>query len=242
MRLLLIVLLISNFLYAQEKENIEIVYSERVFWIIEDSAKYSKEHIDAKKRAMEEKNFYKLRANKEESLYDFIPKINNNQSNNSFNITYSTSEKYIYKNLQEKLYFIEETYPKSFFIKDSLSDLNWDLKDDLKKYKDYAIKSANCYYKDYYVTAWYTEDIKISSGPKLLGGLPGIILIAEMEHKNGEKVQLLAEKINYTKFQKVLKPKTFKEDKIISRKEYEVILNDFIKKEDEMFNLNIDNK
>ena len=178
-----------------------------------------------------------MRANKEESLYDFIPKINNNQSNNSFNITYSTSEKYIYKNLQEKLYFIEETYPKSFFIKDSLSNLNWNLKDDFKKYKGYVIKSANCYYKDYYVTAWYTEDIKISSGPKLLGGLPGIILIAEMEHKNGEKVQLLAEKINYIKFQKVLKPKTFKEDKIISRKDYEMILNDFIKKENEMFNL-----
>ena len=70
-----------------------------------------------------------------------------------------------------------------------------------------------------------------------MGGLPGIILIAEMEHKNGEKVQLLAEKINYIKFQKVLKPKTFKEDKIISSKDYEMILNDFIKKENEMFNL-----
>jgi len=231
---------ISIYTFSQSNDQIEILYSERVFWEIKDSSKYSKEQLISLKNTMLEKRFFNLKANRTESLYNSVPKINNSQSN-SFHNSFHSSENYIYKNLDDNFYIIEETYPKLFFIKDYLQNLNWSINKETKSYKDYIIKSAYCEFNGYKILAWYNEDISIPTGPKYLGGLPGIILIVEMEHiKTGEKTQILAEKISFSNTNKIIKPNNFKENKAISKEKYDEILKKHIQKENVFFNISVD--
>lgn len=232
--------IIPIYSFSQSNKQVEILYSERVFWEIKDSTKYSKDQLKSLKDVMLEKRYFNLKANEIESIYKSVPKINNTQSNSYYKNSFHSSENYIYKKLKENFYIIEETYPKFFLIKDSLPDLNWKINPEIKSYEKYIIKSANCEFDGYKITAWFNEDINISTGPKFLGGLPGIILIAEMEHiKTGEKTQILAEKISFSESKKIIKS-FLKEKNVITKKQYDKILNEHIKKENDFYNINVE--
>jgi GLPGLI family protein len=101
----------------------------------------------------------------------------------------------IYKNTENKT-FIEqrEFLGKLFLVKDSLPKFNWKLENESKKIGDYTVFKATMIRKidstDYrmintqnfksdgniIVTAWYTPQIPVHSGPDIYGGLPGLIL------------------------------------------------------------------
>lgn len=231
--LLICTLFIYNFSFSQEKV-IEIIYYQQSFWEIPDSTNYSKNYRDALLKAMNEKNFYSLIANKNESIYRPHPKIDNSLSDNSVSFSFSQSESFIYKNLIDSSSISEETYPKSYYIKEDLINYDWILDGEEKKHLNYSINKASSLFNGYEITAWYTKEILFHSGPKNFWGLPGLILIIEIIHiDSGEKTQIVAEQIKKIDHKTKIKP-TIK-NKIISRDEFNEIFNNYIEKEKQMY-------
>jgi GLPGLI family protein len=73
-----------------------------------------------------------------------------------------------------------------YLVEDSISNLAWKLEDGAtKKVLGYTCKKATAKtQRGTDLTAWYTEEIPLSSGPDQYGGLPGMILAIDMN--NGE--------------------------------------------------------
>ena len=125
-----------------------------------------------------------------------------------------------YKNLKEKQFTLEsDIFGKEFLIVDTLINHQWKVTGETKKigsyicYKaTYTIKAESqrqqtdkpvdilgyAQEKDYVVTAWYTPDIPVSTGPANYWGLPGLIL----EVNDGTTV-LLCSKITINPKQKI---------------------------------------
>ncbi len=61
--------------------------------------------------------------------------------------------------------------------------LNWEIQKDTKSILGYSCKKASCTFRGRNYTAWYTEEIPISNGPHMFGGLPGLILQLEDSEK-----------------------------------------------------------
>lgn len=233
-------LLIVNIIYSQQKGTVNIIYSQSVFWNIEDSTKYDKEQYFALKNAMDKKTYFILKTNFHESIYKNEPKINNSLPSSDLDITFSNSENYIYINFLDSISITEETYPKKFFIKEKLPNYDWNLTEKTKKYKDFEINLATSIINGYKIDAWYTNSIEIRTGPKNFWGLPGLILIVEITHqKSGEKTQILMESINYEDTDYSIKPK-IKKGLVVSREYYNRILENHIKKENELYGLGVD--
>lgn len=70
---------------------------------------------------------------------------------------------------------------KTFFIKDSIPTINWNLTNETKIINGLLCKKASCNFNGRNYTAWYCPDIAINAGPWKLHGLPGIILEASDE-------------------------------------------------------------
>lgn len=143
---------------------------------------------------------YTLVFNSTESLFKEAEKVNNNISNNS-GISVQTmvveydqaGGEHLYKNLKNSTYTEQAlSFDKKFLITDSIPKINWVLTKETKHIGQYKCNKA--YYLEEYkapksttnltefetktdtVVAWYSPQIPVSNGPKLLGGLPGFIL------------------------------------------------------------------
>ncbi len=138
---------------------------------------------------------------KVESL-DATPKVSGNNGM-EFLMMSSGKAGVLYKNTAERRYEREEDLMgKSFIIKDSLQNYNWQLTSETKKIGSYncqkAVHSKIVEVKKFSTEmenmetvidtvrteAWFTMDIPISNGPETYYGLPGLIL----EVKNGNQV------------------------------------------------------
>lgn len=239
LKLLFGLLICSNFVLGQSS-TYEVVYSKQVFFEINDSLNYSKEKEKALRLAMQEKRLFSLITNTSESIYKSIPSIANSQNESGFKVSFSESENAIYKNLIDSISIVEETYPAQFMIYDSLNKYNWKLIDEEKIYKGYRIRKAETLYSDVKLVAWYTSEIPINSGPEYIWGLPGLILIVESSRLTSTGKQLIRmESLHKTDEIEIRKPK-IRRNNYISRKEFEVLLRDFIKKENEMLGIGVD--
>ncbi|WP_299777069.1 GLPGLI family protein [uncultured Formosa sp.] len=71
-------------------------------------------------------------------------------------------------------------------IKDNIPTYNWTLQNETQTIIGYTCKKATAekisFGRKQYITAWYTEEIPISDGPKIYNGLPGLIL--QVDNKN----------------------------------------------------------
>lgn len=158
---------------------------------------------DAIRKALEEQlqlqmqGEYTLRFSRNESLYSENEKLARPQAgpSNGINITISRSKSELYKDTRSKTYVHQqEILSKPFIIKDSLKIPKWKLVKDKKSIGDYVCYKAtltqNVIEKKYSsetdcltkitsektVTAWYTPQIPVNSGPGNYWGLPGLIL------------------------------------------------------------------
>lgn len=111
-----------------------------------------------------------------------------------------------YKDLT-KGFFIEKQESKvrgASILRDELLQLKWEFMDTTREILGFTCKLARTrhYLNDENVVhAWYTEEIPVSNGPRLYGGLPGIILeIKENSHT------LRAIKIRFPETMKIPKP------------------------------------
>lgn len=68
-------------------------------------------------------------------------------------------------------------YEQKFLVQDSMRHLDWKEKDEIRTIAGYQChKAVSRICDSVYVVAFYTEDIPVSGGPEMFGGLPGMIL------------------------------------------------------------------
>lgn len=157
-----------------------------------------------------------------------------------------SSEGSTYKNLKDKeIIEDKEFFGKRFLITEKVDQPQWELTGDTKKIGNYTVYKATLVKensefnwrsmrrrnneekdstktddKKLLITAWYTPEIPVSTGPANYWGLPGLIL----EVNSGRTTMLCTEVVLNPKEQvEITKPTKGKE---ISRKEY----NEVVKK------------
>ncbi len=89
----------------------------------------------------------------------------------------SASQSLWYKDFNsQKTVANEEILGRMFIIEESFQSYNWILEAEEKKIGDLQCKKASTTIDGEKVTAYYTEEVPISDGPKLYYGLPGLIV------------------------------------------------------------------
>jgi GLPGLI family protein len=78
---------------------------------------------------------------------------------------------------QGRLTASKQVFEQKFLVEDSVRKLEWKIKDEIRLINGYKCRKAVSKICDsVYVVAFYTEDIMVSGGPEMFGGLPGMIL------------------------------------------------------------------
>lgn len=81
------------------------------------------------------------------------------------------------QNLKSKTSELQLQLDEKILIKDSLENITWRFTDEFRTIAGYECRRVNGATKDsLYLIAFYSEEIPISGGPVLTGGLPGMIL------------------------------------------------------------------
>jgi len=68
-------------------------------------------------------------------------------------------------------------YEQKFLVQDSIRKIDWKVKDEIRTIANFKChKAVGIICDTVYVVAFYTEDIVVSGGPEMFGGLPGMIM------------------------------------------------------------------
>jgi GLPGLI family protein len=96
----------------------------------------------------------------------------------------------IYYSKENNQHLIQKNFMgKDFLVKDTIQNYKWKLIMERKMIKGYACMKATKEDSLYKIEAWFTSQIPVSSGPKGLYGLPGMILEAKLIKKEIEGVE-----------------------------------------------------
>ena len=182
---------------------------------------------DMIKNMQEPKDFI-LTINENESSYNKVEKIDNQQGGNGMRVSMSfgDSGNGLFKNLTTKDYLKSvKSFDKTYTIKDKLTEYKWQLTRETKKLIGFDVKKATAIVDSTTtVTAWYAPSIAIKDGPGIYNGLPGLIL--EVEIKNSKNKGIESSTIRATEVKEVpnLKPIEKPKDKnTITNEEYKAL-------------------
>ena len=187
-------------IYAQ---NIKVLYSSRTDL---PQKKYLKFFTDKAIKHLKEKKYYQLIKNDSVSIFFPLQKGKQFKDIDTTIVSkYKTNiNEVLIDNRIVDIYYIN--YPKkryirklkmrgeNFDVKDSLPRLKWQINDSVSKMKSYTIRKATTTYHNIPITAWFTEDIPVSIGPRIFYGLPGLIMKLKINSLNYE-----VEKITFLK-------------------------------------------
>lgn len=128
-------------------------------------------------------SFSDVYALKQDSLQDSFSKQEPNSNQLNELLAANRNKKLqakIYKNYPEN----EVTTQSSFFgyfyqYEENKLELNWRIRLEEQVILGYVCRKATTSFRGRNYVAWYTEEIPISNGPHLFGGLPGLILKIE---------------------------------------------------------------
>ncbi len=77
----------------------------------------------------------------------------------------------------EKVKANKTVFEQKFLVEDSMRKIEWKISDEIRTIANYKCRKAvGKIFDSVYVVAFYTEDIMVSGGPEMFGGLPGMIL------------------------------------------------------------------
>lgn len=215
----------------QNHTNIKATYHQYFKYKTLDSIKVAKEFRQQYLDAISQKKLFELIISDKKSKYSETPIINNQQGNLIFKT--SSSQGDIYKDLEKNIIFYEMNFPKSLFVKDTLSDLNWYLIPESDSIiNGFPVNQATAKHNDSEVKAWFTNKIPIPDGPSEFYGLPGLIVELEILNKNGNEIKCInLESIEFLeKKNRVPLPN---ERKTYTMEEYKAIVDEFLEKERE---------
>jgi len=83
---------------------------------------------------------------------------------------------------------------KAFLIKDDLKKYNWKVTSERRQILDYQCMKATAMEDSTSITAWFAPEVPIGIGPNNYNGLPGAILMVDVD--NGAR-QLIAKKVDF---------------------------------------------
>jgi GLPGLI family protein len=94
----------------------------------------------------------------------------------------------LFKNLKElKIYHDYNLLGKKFYVKDSLSNMNWSLIDSAQVLLGYKCQIAKTKFRGRTYFASFTTEIEIQNGPWKFHGLPGMILKVSTKKRPDEE-------------------------------------------------------
>lgn len=174
-QVMILIFLSSNLLFGQtKKDKIKISYSYHV----PNNGKMSDERYSYLMADNQSSFFVKQRN-------DF-PKPENKVTQDANNISIKVFDadeigSYVFRDFKKDSIVFREVGSKfmnAVIVTDKWEKIMWEIIDETKKIGEYPCKKANCKFRGRNYTAWFTEEIPISSGSWKLYGLPGIILEA----------------------------------------------------------------
>jgi GLPGLI family protein len=130
------------------------------------------------------------------------------------------TEDIFYKNLNEKIKIHQKgIMGKSFIVEDALETMKWKITNEKIKYLDYECQKAVIEDENQFVVAWFTSQIPVQAGPAGYHGLPGMILLVNV---NDGETEYKATKMDLRTLEKseLSKPKKGKK---VSEEEFEAI-------------------
>ena len=205
-------------------------------------------YIKGRMKTATEKN-YILDFNSSSSYFEEEERLDPNSQSGGFNwmqFVTGPAEGSIFRNIQSQTYTNKkELYGKMFLIKDSIPNTKWVMTGETKKigmYNAYKAthtkeveerimsfrrggnqasnESEQKRMKEVVITAWFTPEIPVSTGPSLFGGLPGLIL-----EVNADRLTMLCTKVVLNPKDKI-KIKEPNKGKEVTMLEYEKIAAD----------------
>lgn len=194
MRSAVITLLLSLAIFftgkAQKMEG-EITYEKVYHWtkIYSRLSYLSTEEKDRMKMTWgkddEYKQDMKLFFNEQRSYYTYSKTQESNESGYSWN----EKEYKVYRDIEnEKRTDIIEMLGKIYIIEDSVRAPKWKVMNKIKEINGYMCMMAvtEDTIKGQQITAWFADNLPVSIGPEMYGGLPGMIL--ELDINEGDIV------------------------------------------------------
>lgn len=248
------VLLITTNVIAQDFQGIATYKSQRKIDIKLDSTQVNSE-MHQQMMAMMKKQFEKthiLTFNKEESMFKEDEQLEAPQRHGMVMVMVETGGSGVmYKNTKEKRYTNQnESFSKLFLIQDELEEINWALGSETKNIGEYTCYKATFKrevevrqsgisvngdkdleedskpeMKEITITAWYTPQIPVNTGPSEYHGLPGLIL----EVNDGTTIMMCSKVVINP--EKTIEIKEPTKGKKITQKKYDVMME---KKMEEM--------
>lgn len=210
---MLVQLMYQHFYSNQQMKNIKFL-----LFIAITNISYSQSTLVEYSEKIERNSFsilhhkYRLYIKQNETLYDqlFESKPNTEEMKadeegiTTIRRIYATSErmKFVYKK-NDEITFKDLIANRDVVVIEEPINFKWKLINETKKIGSYNCKKASTFFRGRNYTAWYAEDIALSSGPSKFFGLPGLILeIFDAEkiiHIHVTKVILKSNKFDFSK-------------------------------------------
>lgn len=247
--------LLTIHLSAQNFEGIAIYKTSSMITMTMDSTKVStqeQEALNAMIRKSMQKD-YELKFNRTESIYELIETLELKDGSQGVEVIGlgSGTEGGLYKDIKD-LILVEnrDVFGKLFLVRDSLETYDWQLENETREIGEYLCHKATAKIVDIKtikkmnekgieieeqkeiiktITAWYTPQIPISTGPASYWGLPGLIL----ELDNG-RLSMICSKIIINPEEEIsIEMPT--NGKVVNNKEYEMIYTEKVNEMQEMY-------
>lgn len=204
-----------------------------------------KEWQTALKDAMAKPNYYKLILTPEESIFEFVEKVDNTQQEETGRVMISFGDKSVfYKNISEKITLREtNSWNVDYLITDSIKNYDWKITKESQDILGYETRKATAIVDSIKtITAWYAPKLTFKNGPDNFNGLPGLILKAEQTVKtknNSIQTQTYtAISINVgDKKTKITRPKKGKK---VTQEQFKKESDEQMQKMREMYNSGVD--
>jgi len=172
----------------------------------------------------EYKKDMKLYFKDNKSLYTY-PKEQENDGGWSWN----EKDFRIYRDLEnEKRTDVIEMLGKTFIVEDSIKAPNWKVMNKIKEIAGYMCMMAvtEDTIKKQKITAWFADNLPLSTGPEQYGGLPGLIM--ELDFNDGDIV-ITAKKVELKVIaEEIGVPKKLK-GKRVTNQQYDMLVYNHIK-------------
>lgn len=188
--LVTILLLASISLFSQDKLIVEYEMFTKMdmenITTFSDGNISNKEWENALKDAMAKPNYYKLVLTPEESVFEFIEKVDNTQQAEQGRVMISFGDRSVfYKNLLEKVTLKEvNNWNVDYLITDSIKNYDWKITKESQEILGYETRKATAVVDSTKtITVWYAPKLAFKNGPENFNGLPGLILKAEQVAK-----------------------------------------------------------
>jgi GLPGLI family protein len=230
--LLMALLLTSTVLWGQDKSSGKIAYNSvrklnmKLQGMDEAMTKQIPKNIEVK---------YMLHFSPTAAVYKTVPKEADNsdvpEENNGVVFKVQTPNNTTYCNFEKSQKVESKSFAgKTFLVESDMKALPWKLSEETKEILGYqctkAVLEASEERKSA-IVAWFTDQIPVSVGPEMLGGLPGAAL--ELSLNNGDNV-ITATGITFGPAEEAqIKAPT--EGKKMTEQAYKRMVDDFIKEQ-----------